>query len=426
MKIKERNNETYGKVVKSRRIKVTLLDNPYRSDFPIFKKYPRLAYLDNAATTQRPKQVIDAITQFYSEENANIHRGIYDLSNHATSKYESVRKTVADFLGAGSATSIGFTKGTTESINVVARSFAQNQLKAGDNIVTTTMEHHANFLPWQVICEENEAELRVVEVSDRGDLVLEQLQEKLSDKTKLLAINHISNTLGTINQVKAIIDLAHEKNVPVLIDAAQSAAYYDLDVQELDCDFLVFSGHKIFGPFGTGVLFVKEQHIPEMRPYNYGGGMIKQVAVEGSSFATFPHNLEAGTPSIADIIALGAAIGYINDLDKEAIRNQLKELATYGAAKLAEIPEVEIVGSPQERSGIISFTVQGIHPHDVASFLNKDEIAVRAGMHCTQPLLHQLNVPSTVRASFSIYNSIEEIDRLYDSLIGLIEFWKDE
>ena len=401
------------------------MSNSHRSDFPIFQKFPRLAYLDNAATTQRPKQVIGAITKFYSEENSNIHRGIYDLSNQATSRYEAVRKRTASFLGSENESTIGFTKGTTESINIVARSFVQPALGKGDNIVTTMMEHHANFLPWQVICEENEAEFKVIDVNDTGDLLIEQLDKKLNSKTRILALNHISNTLGTINQIEDVVHLAHQKGIPVLIDAAQSAAYYDLNVEDLDCDFLAFSGHKIFGPFGTGVLYVKDEHIPSMTPFNYGGGMIRQVAVKGSSYAEYPHNLEAGTPSIADVIGLGTAIEYVMNLDKKSVRAHLKELTKYGESQLSEIPGITIAGSPRERSGILSFTVEEIHPHDVASFLNKDNIAVRAGMHCTQPLLHHLNLSATVRASFSIYNSKEEIDRLCTSLTELIKFWKE-
>lgn len=402
------------------------MDKQYRSDFPIFDKHPRLAYLDNAATTQRCKQVIETMTRFYSEENASVHRGLYDLSNQATSRYEEVRKKVAGFLGSDSPKTVGFTKGTTESINVVARSFVQPKLKEGDNVVTTIMEHHANFLPWQVICEENKAELRVIEIDEHGDLELDQLKEVLTDQTNLLALNHISNMLGTINPLKEMIALAHEKGIPVLVDAAQSAAYYDLDVKELDYDFLVFSGHKIFGPFGTGVLFVKESFISEMKPYNYGGSMIQEVGVEGSSYASFPRNLEAGTPNVAGVIGLGAAIDYIQQLDKSEVRKHLKELTVYGETKLGEISDVSIIGSPKEKSGIISFTVEEIHPHDVASFLGKDDIAVRAGMHCTQPLLQHMNLNATVRASFSIYNSEEDIDRLCKSLLEVIKFWKDE
>ena len=383
-------------------------------------------YLDNAATTQRPRQVIDSITRFYSEENANIHRGLYDLSNQATSSYEGVRKQAASFLGSESPSSIGFTKGTTEAINIVARSFLQPRLAAGDNVVTTIMEHHANFLPWQVVCEENQAELRILQIDDGGDLNLDQVGELLTDRTRLLALNHISNTLGTINPIKDLIQQAHEQGIPVLIDAAQSAAYYDLDVRSLDCDFLAFSGHKIFGPFGTGILYVNPAYVEEMTPYNYGGGMIRQVAVEGSIYASFPYNLEAGTPNVADIVGLGTALTYVQRLDKKRVQAHLMQLSAYAESRLSEIPEVSLVGSPRLKSGIVSFTLEDIHPHDVASFLNQDHIAVRAGMHCTQPLLHYLNLSATVRVSFSIYNTLEEIDRLHDSLVGLIKFWGDD
>ena len=401
------------------------MDNPYRSDFPIFQKHPRLAYLDNAATTQRPHHVIDTITKFYSEENANIHRGIYDLSNQATRRYEDVRKAAADLLKSKSDSCIGFTKGTTEAINIVARSYIQPQLQAGDNIITTTLEHHANFLPWQVICKENKGELRIIEVDTNGDLLLDQIKNLIDGRTKLIALNHISNTLGTINQIEEVIYLAHQKGVPVLIDAAQSAAYYELNSATLDYDFLAFSGHKIFGPFGTGILYVKEDFHEQMRPYNYGGGMIRDVALDDSSFATFPKNLEAGTANIADIIGLGSAIAYVNGLDKKLVRDHLAELTMYAESKLLQLPEVRLAGKPTNRSGIISFNLEDIHPHDVASFLNKDDIAVRAGMHCTQPLLKHLNLSATVRISFSIYNTKEEVDRLSDSLVSLLKFWNE-
>ena len=399
------------------------MDNPYRSDFPIFEKHPNLAYLDNAATTQKPRQVIEAITRFYEEENANIHRGLYDLSNEATSRYEGVREKVAQFIGAENANTIGFTKGTTESVNIVARLLIQPQLQSGDNIVTTIMEHHANFLPWQIICEENHAKLKVIGVDQSGDFALEELDSALNAQTKILALNHISNTLGTVNKVREITTLAHQKGIPVLLDAAQSAAYYDLNVKELQYDFLTFSAHKLFGPFGIGVLYVNDRFIDKIRPYNYGGGMIQEVTVEGSSFASFPKNLEAGTPNIEGVLGLGAAIDYISTFDKQEVQLHLSALTSYTIEKLSEIPEITVLGSPEKRSGIVSFTVEDIHAHDVASFLNKDDIAVRAGMHCTQPLLNHLEVPATVRASFSIYNTREEVDKLCKSLIELIEFW---
>ena len=422
MNLRDKTTKT-AKVLFSPQLKVTLLDNPYRSDFPIFSKHPNLAYLDNAATTQRPRQVIETITKFYEEENSNIHRGIYDLSNQATSRYEEVRKKVAHFLGSENPNTIGFTKGTTESINIIARSYIQPDLKAEDNIVTTIMEHHANFLPWQIICDESDAELRVLGIDEAGDFSLEELDSKLDNNTKILALNHISNTLGTVNQIKEIIDLAHAKGIPVLIDAAQSAAYYELNSSELKYDFLTFSAHKLFGPFGIGILYVNEKYINQIKPFNYGGGMIQQVSVDGSSFAPFPKNLEAGTPNIEGVLGLGAAIDYVSKFDRPKVQNLLLELTTYAIEKLSTIPQVRVIGSPARRSGIVSFTVEDIHPHDVASFLNKDGIAVRAGMHCTQPLMHHLDVTATVRTSFSVYNTKEEIDRLCTSLVELIAFW---
>lgn len=380
-------------------------------------------YLDNAATAQRPQVVIDAVNDFYSYENANIHRGIYDLSNEATTRYEGVRQSIADFIGAASAENIGFTKGTTESINIVARSFVQPHLKEGDNIVTTVMEHHANFLPWQQVCEEKEAAFRLLSVTPEGDLDIDALDDLLDERTRILAVNHISNTIGTINPIEQIIKKAHQKGIPVLIDAAQSAAFYELNAAKLQCDFLAFSGHKLFGPFGTGILYVSDQYTKEIGPYNVGGGMIKQVAAEGSSFQAFPQNLEAGTPNISGIIGLGAAINYLQSLDRAKMVQYLDELRGYAEEKMRSIAEVKLVGAPKQKSSILSFTVDDIHPHDVASFLNKDGIAVRAGMHCTQPLLHQMQVSSTVRASFSTYNTKEEVDRLYASIVELIKFW---
>ncbi len=397
--------------------------NPYRSDFPIFDKYPSLAYLDNAATTQRPRQVIDTISQFYSFGNANIHRGVYDLSNHATRDFEAVRKQTAQFLGSENATNVAFTKGTTESINIVARSFIQPRLQKGDNVVTTIMEHHANFLPWQVICEENEAELRVIPVNDQGDIDIGKLQQNLDKKSRILALNHISNTLGTANPIAEMIGLAHDLDIPVLIDAAQSAAYYDLDVQAFNYDFLAFSGHKLFGPFGVGVLFVADEFKDRIGPYNYGGGMIRQVSLEGSDFATFPNNMDAGTPNVAGVLGLGSAMNYVSNLDRKWTHDHLAHLTGYAEEKLNAIDNVSVLGAPKNRSGILSFNVQDIHPHDVASFLNKDQIAVRAGAHCTQPLLNHLEIPATVRVSFSIYNTADEIDRLEGALIDLIKFW---
>ncbi|MEQ9297932.1 MAG: cysteine desulfurase [Cyclobacteriaceae bacterium] len=397
--------------------------NSYRSQFPIFDKYPELAYLDNAATTQRPKVVIDAITQFYSYENANTHRGIYDLSNEATAKYEAARKGLASFLGAKSPDNIAFTKGTTESVNIVAQSFLADRLVPGDNIVVSILEHHANFIPWQMLAKAKGAELRIIPIDKQGDLDMSKYCRLVDSRTKMVAVNHISNTLGTINDIAEIIAVAHQQDVPVMIDAAQSASLYPLDAQALDYDFLAFSGHKIFGPFGIGVLFVSDRFLPEMKPHNYGGGMIREVSVAETIFAKYPFNLEAGTGNVSGVIGLHAAIEYLNNMDKVAARQELHALSEYTAEVLKSIPEVHIVKQPKNHTGIFSLDVKDIHPHDVASFLNKDGIAVRAGMHCTQPLLDSIGVPATVRVSLSIYNDRSEIDRLKSALIDLIKFW---
>lgn len=398
--------------------------NEIKTLFPIFQKFPSLVYLDNAATTQRPVQVIEAINNFNSFENANIHRGVYDLSNQATSKYENTRREVAAFFGAKNPKSIAFTKGTTESINIIARSFLADRLSPGDNMVTTIMEHHANFIPWQMLAKEHNIDLRVLPVDKNGDLQLSKLSELIDNKTRMVAINHISNSLGTINEISEIISLAHQKDVPTLIDAAQSAAFYDLDSETLAYDFLVCSGHKMFGPFGVGILYTNEKYIDQVKPFNYGGGMIQQVTLEQTDFLAYPFHLEAGTPNISGVLGLSEAISFIEKIGQEKARKHIKDLTDHARSALSEVNEIQIVGNPNNHSGIISFNVKGIHPHDVASFLNKDDIAVRGGMHCTQPLLTVMGENSTVRASFSVYNSTEDIHKLIDSLKGLIKFWE--
>ncbi|MEM9326336.1 MAG: cysteine desulfurase [Bacteroidota bacterium] len=399
--------------------------NDYKSSFPIFNKYPGLVYLDNAATTQKPRSVIERMTDFYTEENANIHRGVYELSNRATDTYEEVRSQVATFIQAPNPETIGFTKGTTESINTVAHGFLAPRLTKGDNIVTTIMEHHANFLPWQQLAKSQQAELRVARIDREGNLDLEQWSSLINERTKMVAVTHISNTLGTINPIKTLVDRAHEKGAPVLIDAAQSVAHYPLDVETLGCDFLVFSGHKMFGPFGTGILYVHPKWIKAMHPHNLGGGMIRHVGVEESSFAAYPFNLEAGTPNVAGVAGLGEAIAFVTSLDRKKVVDHIHDLTHYATARLKDIEGIELIGSPKEQSGIVSFEVSDIHPHDVASRLNRDQIAVRAGMHCTQPLLEGLGLSATTRASFSIYNDRQDIDNLAESLVELHSFWHD-
>jgi cysteine desulfurase/selenocysteine lyase len=400
------------------------LEFPNKKDFPVFEAYPRLAYLDNAATTQRPRKVIEALSHFYSFGNANIHRGIYDLSNQATAKYEHTREEMARFLGAESGQCIAFTKGTTESINIVAKSFLRQRLEPGDNLIVTLMEHHANFIPWQQVAKEKKAELRVLKVNEKGELDLDSLKGLLDGKTRMVTLNHVSNTLGTVNNIQEVIGLAHQKKVPVMIDAAQSAAYYDLDQKQLGYDLLAFPGHKLFGPFGIGILYASPEYQEEIEPYNTGGGMITSVGIKNTHFMSFPHHLDAGTSNIGGVIGLGAAIDFIGSYDQQKAREHLTALSDIAVEKLSGLDQVKVVGSPQKRSGIVSFVIEDIHPHDVASWLNQDEIAVRAGMHCTQPLLESMGLPATVRASFSIYNDQDEIERLVDSLQELIKFWQ--
>lgn len=395
----------------------------FRNQFPIFQHHPHLVYLDSAATTQKPRQVIDGISQFYEKENANIHRGIYDLAARTTMKYEAVREKVAHFIGAKKREEIVYTSGTTAAINLVAHSFLSPRLKKGDEVLISAMEHHANLLPWQMACKAKEATLKVMPIDKAGNIDLVVYQKLLTEKTKMLALTHISNALGTINPIKEIIELAHEKNIPVLIDGAQSTAHYPIDISALDCDFFTFSGHKIFGPTGIGVLYGKSAHLGQMPPYQYGGDMIRNVTFESSSFAKAPQKFEAGTTNIAGVIGLGYAIDFINQFDKEAISAYVKELGNYARTKLLQMEGVSIIGKAKKTTGIVSFTLDNIHPHDVATFLGEANIAVRAGHHCTQPLMDLYQVPATVRASFSIYNNKKEIDFLIEEIKKIQDFF---
>lgn len=395
-----------------------------KGQFPVFEKYPELVYLDNAATTQRPATVIDALADFHVAGNANIHRGVYHLSSKATSSYERARKAAADFIGADSAGSVAFTNGTTESINIVASSFLKDRLKPGDNVVVSVMEHHANFIPWQMVCKACNAELRVIPIDDKGDLLTEQLDKLIDSKTKLVALTHISNTLGTVNDISPAIKLARKFNATVLVDAAQSAALYTLDVQHMDCDFLTFSAHKAFGPFGLGILYVKPEHREYIHPYNYGGGIVQNVGIENTEFMAYPTVLEAGTPNISGAVGLEAALTFIKTLDLTQLNQHLNEITDKCRQELNAIEGVTVVGNPKRYSSIVSFMVEDIHPHDVASFLNEDHTAVRAGMHCTQPLLNHMQVPATVRASFSIYNDMGDVEKLIAAVKDLIKFWQ--
>ena len=394
-----------------------------RSHFPIFQRQAGLVYLDNAATTQRPQTVIDRISKFYSQENANIHRGLYAMSVGATANYEGVRDRVKDFIGGKTRESIAFTRGATEAINVVANSYVKPRMKAGDNVVISAMEHHSNLIPWQQICLQKGAELRIIPVDNSGELAVNKIADLLDHKTRMLAFTHISNTLGTVNPVDQIVEIAHGKNVPVLIDAAQSACFYPLEVEAIGCEFLAFSAHKMFGPFGVGVLYTDPELIEDMAPYNFGGGMITHVGFDESTFMTYPYNLEAGTGQIAEVIGLSAAIEYLKNIDKMEAIAYVSELASYFTEKLTGVKNAVTVGNPGNRTGIVSFLLDNIHPHDVATFLAEENIALRAGHHCTQPLLELMGVKATLRVSFSVYNTKEEIDRMIDVLRKVQKFW---
>ncbi len=387
-----------------------------RTQFPIFKAHPDLVYLDSASTTQKPQCVMDAEMAFYQKYNANVHRGIYPLAAKATQAYEAVREQVRGFLNASSLKNIIFTSGTTDAINLVATSFAADRVGAGDEIVITAMEHHANLIPWQQICLKNKGKLVVIPFNTEGVLSLSDLENAMSGRTKLVAVTHISNTLGTVNPIEEIIEIAHSKGVPVLLDVAQSVSSHVLDVQKLDVDFLVFSGHKLFGPTGVGVLYGKEQLLNDMIPYRFGGEMIRDVTFERTLFAPIPQKFEAGTPNMAGVIGLGEAISFVEKIGRAAIQKHTNNLLDYATTAVLKIDGLEIIGQAKEKSAIISFILRGCHPHDVATILGQQDVCIRAGHHCTQPIMDFYDIAGTVRASFSIYNTYEDIDRLVEGL----------
>ena len=394
-----------------------------KSQFPIFDHYPDLIYLDSAATSQKPETVIKAISDFYTHENANIHRGVYNLSASATQKYEQVREKLATTFNA-QAKNFAYCSGTTEAINLVVNGYLKAQLKAGDEVLITAMEHHANLIPWQQACHEANATLKVIPLNKNGEIEMEVFEEMLTSKTKMLAMVHISNTLGTINPVKEMALKAHALGIPVLLDAAQSAGHLPIDLQELAVDFAVFSGHKMYGPTGIGVLYCSNDFKDKLKASKFGGGSIKEVTYQTTSFMDFPHGLEAGTPHIAGVIGLGAALDFVNTLDLATSFKHEQALATQLREALKEMGGVKIFGNPKKYAGIVSFELEEVHPHDVASFLSEASIAVRAGHHCTQPLLASWEVPATTRASFSIYNTEADVEKTIKTLKALKEFWE--
>jgi cysteine desulfurase / selenocysteine lyase len=386
-----------------------------REDFPILKETVHgrpLIYLDNAATSQKPQAVIDATARYYSADNANIHRGVHLLSQRATTEYEDARIKVQSFINAAHSQEIIFVRGTTEAINLVVNSYGRANVRSGDEILITTMEHHSNIVPWQILCEEKGAKLRVAPINDDGDLILEEFEKLLNEKTKFVSLAHVSNALGTINPVRQIIEKAHSLGIPVLLDGAQAAPHTKIDVQELDCDFYAFSGHKLFGPTGVGVLFGKSQLLEAMPPYQGGGDMIATVTFEKTTYNTLPYKFEAGTPNIAGTIGLGAAIDYVNQVGLENISKYEHELLAYGAEALSQVPGLRLIGTAKEKASVFSFVLEGIHPHDVGTIVDREGIAIRTGHHCTMPLMNRLGIPATSRASLAFYNTKAEIDAL--------------
>lgn len=390
-----------------------------RNDFPILSRniYNKpLVYFDNAATTQKPNAVIDAISNYYRNDNANVHRGVHYLSQYATGAFEEVRKKLAAFVNAASPNEIIFTRGATESINLVAWSFCETFLNPGDEIIVSALDHHSNIVPWQVACERKGAHLKVIPVTAVGELNLEVLEKLLNGRTKMLAISHISNTLGTINPAKEIVKVAHSKNIPVFIDGAQGLSHGPVDVQDLDCDFYAFSGHKMYGPMGIGGLYGKTTWLEKMQPYQLGGEMIDKVTFAKTTYNEIPYKFEAGTPNVAGAIGLGAAIDYLNQLGWDFIEAQENDLLQYATARLLEIKGIKIIGTSARKAAIISFLIEGIHFFDAGTILDHMGIAVRTGNHCTQPLMDVLGINGTLRASMSFYNTRQEIDRLIEGI----------
>lgn len=389
-----------------------------RADFPILNQKVNgkpLVYFDNGATSQKPQVVIDAISKYYQEINANIHRGVHTLSQLATDAYEIARGKVQNHINAKHAHEVLFTSGATFGINLVANGFA-SILKPGDEVVVSHLEHHSNIVPWQMLCEKTGATLKVIPMNEDGELVMAEYDKLLSGKTKIVAVNHISNALGTINPIKYIIDKAHEVGAAILIDGAQSVPHLKPDVQALDCDFYAFSGHKMCGPTGTGILYGKEAWLNKLPPYQGGGEMIKEVSFEKTTYAELPHKFEAGTPHIAGGIVLGTAIDYMNSVGFENIQKQELELLAYATERLSEIEDLRIYGTSKNKTSVISFNIEGIHPYDIGSIIDKLGIAVRTGHHCAQPIMNFFGIPGTIRASFSFYNTKEEIDALVDAV----------
>jgi len=395
-----------------------------RKDFPVLSQTVNgkpLVYLDNSASSQVPQLVIDRGSKYLAEEHSNIHRGVHYLSQHATTAYEAAREKIKRFINAKEAKECIFVRGTTEGINLVAFSYGRKFIGEGDEIVISQMEHHSNIIPWQQVAEEKGAKIRVIPMNERGELIIDEYENMLNERTKIVAVAHVSNSLGTVNPIKEMIATAHKFGVPVMVDAAQSVPHFPVDVQDLDADFFAFSGHKMFGPTGSGVVYGKREWLDKMPPYQTGGGMIRSVSFEKTTFAPIPEKFEAGTPAIAAGIGLGAAVDYINSIDFEAAAAYEHELLEYATQRLSDIQGIKIVGTAANKASVLSFTIEGVHPHDIGTILDQEGIAVRAGHHCAQPVMQFFDVPATARASFAFYNTREEIDKLAEAVQKVIE-----
>lgn len=395
-----------------------------REDFPILKQEVHgrpLVYLDNAATSQKPQVVIDAITRYYAEQNANVHRGVHYLSQLATREYEDARVKIQRFINAAESHEIIYTRGATESINLVSQSYGRKFVHEGDEIIISTLEHHSNIVPWQLLCEQTGAKLRVIPITDDGELVMDEFAQMLNNRVKMVAVAHLSNALGTINPVRRITELAHSRDIPVLLDGAQAAPHLKVDVRELDCDFYAFSGHKMCGPTGIGVLYGKSHWLESMPPVYGGGDMIALVTFEKTTYNTLPYKFEAGTPNIEGAIGLGMAIEYLNSVGLDRIAAYEHELLEYATEIIGAIPGLKIIGTAREKASVLSFTIDDIHPHDVGTILDQEGIAIRAGHHCAQPVMKRFDVPATARASLAFYNTKEEIDALAEGIQRAVE-----
>jgi cysteine desulfurase / selenocysteine lyase len=395
-----------------------------RRDFPVLDQAVHgkpLVYLDNAATTQKPLAVIEAIENYYRHDNSNIHRGVHALSERATEHYEKVRGMAQRFLNAADLKEIIFVRGTTEAINLVAQTYGRKNVGGGDEVLITAMEHHSNIVPWQMLCEEKGAKLRVAPINDQGELLMDEFERLLGPRTRMVAVSHLSNALGTINPIREITRMAHARNVPVLVDGAQAAPRMAVDVRELDCDFYAISGHKMYGPTGIGVLYGKARLLEAMPPYQGGGDMIASVSFDKTVYNRLPYKFEAGTPNIADTIGLGAAIAYLEQLGLDQIERHEHDLLSYATRQVSAIPGIEVVGTAKEKAGVLSFTMGPIHPHDIGTILDQEGIAVRTGHHCAQPVMQRFGIPATARASFGLYNTREEVDVLVAGIHKVIE-----